>query len=113
MPARGAANRIPPVALVVASVASVQFGAALAATLFDELDAATVSVLRLGFAAIAMLAIWRPRPSAHAPADLRLAAGFGLVLGQGLRASELAAIACVVTASAGATRFAPGPPEPE
>jgi inner membrane transporter RhtA len=73
--------RVPPVALVLGAVTSIQFGAALAATLFDELGAAGVSLLRLGFAAIVLLAVWRPSPRAHSRADLRLAAVFGLCLG--------------------------------
>ena len=66
---------------MLAAIVSVQFGAALAATLFDELDASAVSLLRLAFAAAVLLAVWRPRPSAYARADLRLAALFGLTLG--------------------------------
>jgi inner membrane transporter RhtA len=73
--------RVPPVALVLGAIVSIQFGAALAATLFDRADAAVVSVLRLGFAAAVLLAIWRPRPRAYARKDLGLAAVFGLCLG--------------------------------
>jgi len=74
-------DRVPRLSLVVGAILSIQFGAAFAATLFDELGAAGVSLLRLAFAAVILLAIWRPRPSEHAPADLRLAAAFGLCLG--------------------------------
>lgn len=80
-PASGVFDRVPPLSLVLGGIVSIQFGAALAATLFDELGAAGVSLLRLGFAAIVLLAVWRPRLAAHARADLRLAATFGLVLG--------------------------------
>ena len=73
--------KVPPLALVLAGIVSIQFGAALAATLFDEVDAAAVSVLRLGFAAVVLLVIWRPRPRAHARKDLGLAGLFGLCLG--------------------------------
>jgi inner membrane transporter RhtA len=73
--------RIPPLAFVLGAIVSIQFGAALAATLFDELDASAVSLMRLGFAAIVLLAVWRPRPRAHARGDLALAAGFGVCLG--------------------------------
>jgi inner membrane transporter RhtA len=73
--------RVPPLVLVLGAIVSVQFGAALAATLFDELDASAVSLVRLVFAAAVLLAVWRPRPSAYARADLRLAALFGLCLG--------------------------------
>jgi inner membrane transporter RhtA len=72
---------VPPVAMVLAAATSIQFGAALAATLFDDLGPAGTSLLRLGFAAVALLAIWRPRPSRHNPRHLRLALLFGLALG--------------------------------
>jgi inner membrane transporter RhtA len=61
-----ALDRLPPIALVIGAVLSIQFGAAVAATLFDDLGPAGVSLLRLGFAAVVLLAVWRPRPSAHA-----------------------------------------------
>ena len=66
---------------MLGAVTSVQFGAGFAVTVFDDLGAAGVSLLRLGFAAVVLLAVWRPRPSQHAPADLRLAVAFGAVLG--------------------------------
>ncbi len=74
-------DRVPPLVLVLGGIVSIQLGAAFATTLFDELGASGVSLLRLGLAAIVLLAVWRPRPSAHARADLRLAAAFGLCLG--------------------------------
>ena len=73
--------RVPPLAFVLGGIVSVQFGAALAATLFDELDASAVSLLRLGFAAIVLLAVWRPSVGAYGRSDLRLAVVFGLALG--------------------------------
>ncbi|HEU4977912.1 MAG TPA: EamA family transporter [Solirubrobacteraceae bacterium] len=72
---------VPPVAMVLAAATSIQFGAALAATLFDEIGPAGASVLRLAPAAVLLLAIWRPRVSAHPRRHLRLAALFGLTLG--------------------------------
>jgi inner membrane transporter RhtA len=69
------------VALVLTGVTSIQFGAALAATLFDRAGPAGTSTLRLGFAALILLAMWRPWRRRHARADLRLAALFGLTLG--------------------------------
>jgi inner membrane transporter RhtA len=65
------------VALVVAAVTSLQFGAGLAVTLFDELGPAGAACLRLSIAAVVLLAIWRPSPRG----DLRLAAAFGITLG--------------------------------
>jgi inner membrane transporter RhtA len=75
------AIRVPAIAFVLGAIVSVQFGAALAGTLFDDHDASAVSLLRLGFAAIVLLAVWRPRVRAYARADLRLAVVFGLCLG--------------------------------
>ena len=72
---------VPPVALVITAATSVQFGAALGATLFDTLGPGGASLLRQGFAAVILLAIWRPRPGAHPAAALRLAGAFGLTLG--------------------------------
>jgi inner membrane transporter RhtA len=65
------------VALVVAAVTSLQFGAGYAVTLFDELGPAGAAFLRLAIAAVVLLAIWRPRLRG----DLRLAAAFGITLG--------------------------------
>jgi inner membrane transporter RhtA len=69
------------VAMVLGAVASLQFGAALAATLFDDLGPGGAAFLRLALAAVILLALWRPRVRGHAPADLRLVVAFGLVLG--------------------------------
>jgi inner membrane transporter RhtA len=74
-------DRVPPMALVLSGVTSIQFGAAIAATLFDDLGPSGVSALRLGFAAIILMALFRPRVRGRAPRDLRLVVVFGLVLG--------------------------------
>jgi inner membrane transporter RhtA len=73
--------RVPAVAFVLGAIVSIQFGRRSAATLFDELDASAVSLMRLGFAAVVLLAVWRPRVRAYAREDLRLALVFGLCLG--------------------------------
>jgi len=82
-PGRGipALDPIPPVALVLTGVTSIQFGAALAATLFDQAGPAGTSAIRLTFAALVLLAIWRPWRRRHDPRALRLVAIFGLTLG--------------------------------
>jgi inner membrane transporter RhtA len=72
---------VPPVLLVITGATSIQFGAALAATLFDDLGPAGVSLVRLGFAAVILVALWRPRLRAYSASALRLAALFGLMLG--------------------------------
>jgi inner membrane transporter RhtA len=69
------------VALVVAAVTSLQFGAGFAVTLFDDIGPAGAASLRLAIAAVILLAIWRPRLRGHPAADLRLAAAFGATLG--------------------------------
>lgn len=79
-PKRQPADRVPPTALVLGAVTSVQFGGALAKTLFDDLGPGGTVLLRVSFAAIVLCALWRPRPRSHSPADLRLAAAFGLSL---------------------------------
>jgi inner membrane transporter RhtA len=72
-------SRQRPVAvgLVLAAAGSLQVGAAFAVTLFDDLGPAGAAFLRLGFAAVVLWAIWRPRLAG----DLRLAAAFGVALG--------------------------------
>ena len=67
--------------LVVVAIGSLQFGAALAGTIFDEIGPAGTALLRALFAAAILLIVWRPSLRGHAPRHLRLLALFGLVLG--------------------------------
>ena len=71
------------VGLVLIAAVSPQLGAAVAVTLFDELGPAGAAFLRLAFAALILLAIWRPRlvGGQRLTGDLRLAAAFGVSLG--------------------------------
>jgi inner membrane transporter RhtA len=71
---------VPPTLLVLLGIASVQFGAALAKGLFDEIGAGGTVFLRVLFAALALMAIWRPSPRGRSRDDLLLVALFGLVL---------------------------------
>jgi inner membrane transporter RhtA len=73
-------DRVPAPGLVLVGIASVQIGAALATKLFAHLGPAGTVLVRVLFAAIVLWAIWRPRPRAHGPRELRLAALFGLSL---------------------------------
>jgi inner membrane transporter RhtA len=75
-----AADRVPPTVLVLGAVASVQFGAALAKSLFDEIGAGGTVLLRVASAAVMLGLIWRPRVAGHGPRDLLLAGLFGLSL---------------------------------
>jgi inner membrane transporter RhtA len=69
------------IALVIAAVTSLQFGAGFAVTLFDEVGPGGAAFLRLAIAALVLLAIWRPRVRGRPAADVRLAAAFGITLG--------------------------------
>jgi inner membrane transporter RhtA len=73
-PGRG---RALAVGLVAIAAVSPQVGAAFAISLFDDLSPAGAAFLRLAFAAVILLAIWRPRLAG----DLRLPAAFGASLG--------------------------------
>lgn len=77
--------------LVMGAIASVQLGAAVATTLFDELGPAGTVLLRTGFAAVALLLLWRPQLRGKAPGQLRDAVLFGLVLA-GMNLSFYAAL---------------------
>jgi len=80
VPAQGVLSRTPSPALVLGAIASVQFGSALATTLFAQVGPAGAVLLRLVSASIVLLVIWRPRPRARTRSELLLAALFGLVL---------------------------------
>ena len=67
-------DRVPPVGLVLFGATSVQFGAAFATTLFDEVGPAGASALRVALRAAVILIVWRPRCAASRAADLRLVA---------------------------------------
>ena len=75
---RGAA---PGVALVLLAVVPVQLGAAFAVELFDELGAAGAAFARLAFAALILVAWWRPTLRGRPAGAVRVAIVFGLVLG--------------------------------
>ena len=72
---------VPPVVLVLFGATSIQFGAGIAVTLFDDLGPAGTSLLRLGLAAIVLMVAWRPRISGRSRGELLLAGAFGLALG--------------------------------
>jgi inner membrane transporter RhtA len=72
--------RAPSAGLVVGAIASVQFGSALAATLFARVGPGGAVLLRLVSATIVLAALWRPRLRGRSRRQLLLAAAFGLVL---------------------------------
>ena len=70
----------PSSALVVGAIASVQFGSAIAAKLFAAIGPGGAVLMRLAFASIVLVAIWRPGIRGRSRRDLLLAALFGLIL---------------------------------
>lgn len=76
----GLLARAPSGGLVVGAIASVQFGSAIAATLFAKVGPGGAVLLRLLFGAIIVAALWRPRIRGRSRRDLLLAGLFGLVL---------------------------------
>lgn len=79
-PDGGVLARAPSGGLVLGAIASVQFGSALATTLFDRLGPGGAVLLRLASATIVLLVLWRPRVRARPRRELLLAGVFGLVL---------------------------------
>jgi inner membrane transporter RhtA len=66
--------------MVVTAVISVQLGSAAATTLFDQVGPAGAVLYRLLAAAIVLLALWRPRPTAAGRDGLLLVGAFGVAL---------------------------------
>ena len=71
---------VPPPGLVLLAVFSVQLGAAIAKSLFDELGPSGTVFLRVGFAALILLLIWRPKVSGYTRRQYLVAVVFGLAL---------------------------------
>jgi inner membrane transporter RhtA len=67
-------------ALVIGAVVSVQCGSATATTLFDQVGPAGAVLYRLAFAAILLLAIWRPALMEAGREGLALVIAFGVTL---------------------------------
>ena len=59
---------------------TVQVGSALAKTLFDDVGPSGTVLLRIAWAALLLVLLWRPTLRGHEPRDLSLAGAFGLSL---------------------------------
>ena len=70
----------PAPLLVISAVASVQIGAAVAKDLFPDAGPGGAVFVRIGIAAVLLLAVARPRVAGRSRGDLVLALLFGLVL---------------------------------
>jgi inner membrane transporter RhtA len=75
-----ATDRVHPTVLVIVAVGSVQFGSALAKTLFDQVGPGGTVFLRLLLAALVLTLIWRPPIKGHGRRDLWLVFWFGVCL---------------------------------
>jgi inner membrane transporter RhtA len=73
--------RISPVWLVLVGILSVQFGAGVAKTLFDEVAPTTIVWLRLVTSALVLLAIARPALRGRSRRDWLVVLAFGVALG--------------------------------
>lgn len=89
-------ERLPPGLLVLGAIVSVQFGSAVAKTLFDDLGAAGVTLLRLLLSGLVLLALLRPAVRSWTRAQWRAAlllggamAGMNLVFYLSLRTVPL------------------------
>lgn len=70
-----------PILAVLGSIVSLCFGTSLAKHLFPVIGAPATTLLRVGFAAVLMLALQRPWRDWPPPRALGLIAGYGVVLG--------------------------------
>jgi inner membrane transporter RhtA len=74
------ADAAPPTSLVLLPIFAVQLGAAVAKGLFDQLGPGGTVFLRVGFAALVLLLLWRPSVRGYARGDYLVAILFGLTL---------------------------------
>jgi inner membrane transporter RhtA len=79
-PTGGLLTRAPSGALVLTAIASVQFGSAIAAKLFDSVGPGGAVLLRLLTASIVLVALWHPRVRHRARNEWLLAGALGAVL---------------------------------
>ena len=81
MTTRDSSTRVSPIWLVLVGILSVQFGAGVAKTLFDEVSPTTIVWLRLFASAVVLMLIARPRLRGRSRQDWLVVLGFGLTLG--------------------------------
>src|SRR3954447_3370541 len=72
--------RTTSMALVLGAIVSVQTGAAAATTLFVHVGPAGAVLLRMLFAALVLVALWRPSLRGHSRLEWRLVVALGLAL---------------------------------
>lgn len=80
-PAPRPTSRLPAPALVLVAIASVQIGSAVARTVFDEIGANGITLLRLGISGLLLAVLVRPRVLRWSRAQLASAALLGVTMG--------------------------------
>ncbi len=73
-------KRPSPIGFLLIAILSIQFGSALAKSLFSELGPWGVVALRVTFSALILFAIWRPRLHAQVKSNFKLILVYGLVM---------------------------------
>lgn len=74
------AQGFPPTGLVLLSIASMHLGAAFAKSLFPQVGATGMVLMRVGFAAIILFILRRPKWTPHTQQHISTLASFGIVL---------------------------------
>ncbi len=74
-------DRLPPPAIVITAILSIQLGAAVATELFDSVGPTGATFLRLALGLVVLLIIGRPRLRGRTRRELALGFGFGVSLG--------------------------------
>lgn len=78
---RAPTDRVPAPLLVLVAIASVQLGSAVARTVFDEVGAYGITLLRLGISALFLVLVVRPRVRRWTRQQLGAAVLLGLTMG--------------------------------
>ena len=71
---------VPPIALALLAIASMQSGSALAKSLFPQVGAGGMLFMRVGFAAILLFVLWRPKFTPQIRENFQLLCLFGIVM---------------------------------
>ena len=98
------APRLPAPALVIASISSVQVGAAWATTIFSDVGASGACLLRLASASAVMLAVTRPKLRSLSRRQAFTACALGLILA-GMNLTFYAAISRIPLGTAVTIEF--------
>jgi len=74
-------DHLPPPAIVIGAILSIQLGAAVATSLFDSVGPTGATFLRLALGLVVLFVVGRPRLRGRTGRELLLGLGFGVSLG--------------------------------